>query len=68
MTVDDAPVLQLKSRKLCFSILFGTQKKKVSSTTNPVPHIQEVILFDSRKKFFCIPTNPRDENPFPENL
>jgi hypothetical protein len=68
MTVDDAPVLQLKSRKLCFSILFGTRKKKVSSTTNPVPHIQKVILFDSRKKFFCIPTNPRDENPFPENL
>ena len=68
MTVDDAPVLQMKSRKLCLSILFGTRKKKVSSATNPVPHIQEVILFDSHKKFFCIPGNRRDENPFPENL
>ncbi len=68
MTVDDAPVLQMKSRKLCLSILFGTRKKKVSSATNPVPDIQEVILFDSRRKFFCIPGNQGDENPFPENL
>ena len=68
MTVDDAPVLQMKSRKLCLSILFGTRKKKVSSVNNPVPHMQEFIVFDSRKKFFCIPGNPRDENPFPENL
>jgi len=68
MIADDAPVLQPKSRKLCLSVLFGTRKNKVSSFSTPVPHIQEVIVFDSRKKFFCIPANPGDENPFPQNL
>jgi hypothetical protein len=50
----DAPVIQLESRKLCLSILFGTRKNKVACATNPVPQLPDIIQLESRRKFLGI--------------
>ena len=47
----DAPVIQLESRKLCFSVLFGTRKNKVSYEATPVPQLPDIIQLESRRKF-----------------
>ena len=47
----DAPVIQHESRKLCFSILFGSPKNKVKCATNPVPHLPAGMQPESRNKF-----------------
>ena len=50
----DAPVIQLESRKLCLSFLFGTRKNKVASATDPVPQLPDIIQLESRRKFLGI--------------
>jgi hypothetical protein len=46
-----APVLQLESRKLCLSVLFGTRKNKVACAGHPVPQSPDTIQLESRRKF-----------------
>ena len=63
MPTSDAPVIQLESRKLCFSVLFGTRKKKVSYETNPVPQLPNIIQLESRRKFLGITTTKQEVIP-----
>jgi hypothetical protein len=50
----DAPVIQLESRKLCLSVLFGTHKNKVACATNPIARLPDIIQLESRRKFLGI--------------
>ena len=54
MPTCDAPVIQLESRKLCFSILFGTRKNRVSYEATAVPQLPDIIQLESRRKFLGI--------------
>ena len=50
----DAPVMQLESRKLCLSVLFGTRKNKVACAGHPVPQapdFTDTMQLESRRKF-----------------
>ena len=54
MISGDAPVIQLESRKLCLSILFGTRKNKVACVSKPIPQLPEIIQLESLRKLFGI--------------
>jgi hypothetical protein len=46
--------MQLESRKLCLSVLFGTRKNKVACEGHPVPQspdLTDTIQLESRRKF-----------------
>ena len=51
MSTSDAPVIQLESRKLCLSLLFGTRKSKVAGATNPTTQAPDIIQHKSHTKF-----------------
>ena len=63
MPTCDAPVIQLESRKLCLSILFGTRKNKASYEATPVPHLPDIIQLESRRKFLGIATTRQEFIP-----
>lgn len=50
MPACDAPVIQLESRKLCLSVLFGTRKNKVYCAASPGPQLPEALHPESRRK------------------
>ena len=61
MPACDAPVMQLESRKLCLSILFGTRKNKVYCLADPIAQVPDLIQLESRKKFISMLGNPRPQ-------
>lgn len=61
MSACDAPVMQLESRKLCLSILFGKRKNKVYCLADPIAQVPDLIQLESRKKFMSILGNPRPQ-------
>ena len=65
MPTCDAPVIQLESRKLCLSILFGTRKSKVACVTNHTTQSPDIIQRESRRKFLCMLSSTRDREYIP---
>ena len=65
MTTSDAPVIQLESRKLCLSFLFGTRKGKVACVTNPATQAPDIIQREGRRKFLCMLSSTRDRECIP---
>ena len=61
----DAPVIQLESRKLCLSFLFGTRKSKVACVTNPATQTPDIIQREGRRKFLCMLSSTRDRECIP---
>ena len=65
MPTSDAPVIQLESRKLCLSFLFGTRKGKVACVTNPATQAPDIIQREGRRKFLCMLSSTRDRECIP---
>ena len=65
MPASDAPVIQLESRKLCLSILFGTRKSKVVCVTNPTTQAPDIIQHEGRRKFLSMLSGTRDKEFIP---
>ena len=65
MPTSDASVIQLESRKLCLSFLFGTRRNKISGATNPVGHVPDGFQHESHRKFLPLLRSTRSKEFIP---